>query len=202
MMITNNHHKTMKKLTIAKTFGAAALLGAFAVTPAFALDANSSVTINADGNVRVINAEVTSISGNVINAVTHFKNLVTNWMFTTNASTTVKGGASATSSISGIAVGDKLDVAGILTSFGQPISITASKIVDFKTSSSGTSTASSTNMHKEGKGWKGFLHGLKNGWKDKEDRDNNNKEDRDNSGKHKGFLNVNLHLGEDNENDR
>lgn len=122
----------MKTTTIKLAFGSIALYGALIMTPAFALDATttSSVKINGDGMVRVTNAEVTSVSGNIINAITRFKNLVTSWTFTTNGSTTLMTNNSYATSTAGLQVGDRFNVSGTLTSFGSTIGVTASKLME------------------------------------------------------------------------
>jgi hypothetical protein len=123
----------MKIHTTKTLLGSLALGGMLLALPlsSFAADASttSAVRINGDGGVRVVNAEVTSVSGNLINAITRFKNSIANWTFTTNASSTVNAGANATST-SVIRVGDKLDISGMLSSLGATISVDASKILD------------------------------------------------------------------------
>jgi hypothetical protein len=251
----------MKTNTFKTLLGSALVTGALIALPtsAFALDASTtaSMHINKNGIVRVVNAEVTSVSGNLITAVTRFKDTLANWVFTTNASTTIKVGAGATSTPAGIQVGDKISVAGALTSFGSTLGVNATKVLDLTTFASwkgktgtvtsinnvngtfvidagdknftvqtnasttwatgATTTASFANLtigtkvkvrgmlntdktvltassvtlspvrvevKKENNG---SSHGLKNGHKDKEDRDN--------PGKHNGFLKLKSDLG-------
>lgn len=258
----------MKITLIKKTLGSLALLGVFTITPAvFAANASTtaSVRINEDGIVHVVNAEITSISGNVIQAITHFKNNVANWTFITNASTTVATNNTKATSTTGLHIGDRLNVMGTLAALGSTISVNASKIMSltshlprkvtsgtvesintsngtfvlvsgdkhitvqtnasttfaFKPSASTTITLSSLALNKnvkvfgtitndgtaiiatkviakttenndddkskEKKYNNGKDNGLKNGWKDKEDRDNR--------GEHKGFLKTDIGLG-------
>ncbi len=253
----------MKTNTLKTLFGSLIIAGAFIATPVatFAAGATttSSVRINGDGIVRVVNAEVTSISGALINAVTRFKNNVVAWTFTTNASTTIAVNNSITAtSTAGINVGDRINVTGPLTALGSTISVTATKLRDitstalFKvrtgtvqsinagngtfvlktgdklmtiqtnastTYALGTSTPAfsslalnakvavagivnaentiitaskvtflsiGTTIKNKIKSNNGASHGLKNGWKDKEDRDN--------EGEHTGFLKGALNL--------
>lgn len=261
----------MKTQTIKTAFGSLAIAGALLMAPSVFADTVATTTgsfnVNTSGVVHVKNAEVTSVSGNVVNAITRFTNFITNWTFTTNASTTVAANNSSSTSTSNIHVGDRINVAGTLAALGSTISVNASKIVDitsyalFKTKSgtvqsvnttngtfvlktddklitiqtnasttfsvipTGTTTATTTtlagltlnsrvqvagslnadktvltttkvvvrpakveNTENESKKNKkennGASHGLKNGWKAKEDRDN--------EGEHKGFLKTNI----------
>jgi hypothetical protein len=124
----------MKTTTFKTLLGTLTLAGVLVALPtgAFAAEASttSALQINKNGIARVVNAEVTSVSGNLISAVTHFKDTLASWVFTTNASTTIRTGAGATSTTSGIAVGDKISVAGALTSFGSTLGVTATRILD------------------------------------------------------------------------
>lgn len=123
----------MKITSIKKTLGSIALLGVFTITPAlFAANASTtaSVRINEDGIVHIVNAEITSISGNVIQAITHFKNNVANWTFTTNASTTIAANNTKAASTTDLKIGDRLNVTGALATLGSTISVSASKIMD------------------------------------------------------------------------
>lgn len=125
------------KISIKTVFGSLALVSAFIMTPmVFAADATttSSVRINGDGIVQVTNAEITSISGNIINAITRFKNNIATWVFVTNASTTIATNnsvtASTTNPMANINIGDRLNVTGVLATFGSVISVNATKIKD------------------------------------------------------------------------
>lgn len=131
----------MKTNTFKTLLGTLAIAGALAAVPmsAFAADATSTgaVRINSNGSVRVVNAEVTSVTGNLISAITHFKDTLASWVFTTNASTTFRLGAGATTTPAGIptgiSVGDKISVSGALTSFGSTLGVTAAKVLDLTT---------------------------------------------------------------------
>ncbi len=124
----------MKTSNLKTLFSGIAIAGALMAIPVstFAANATTSaaVRINGDGIVHVINAEVTSISGNIINAVTRFKNSVVNWAFTTNASTTIAANNSLTATTTDIRVGDRLKVNGLVSAFGSTISVQANTIKD------------------------------------------------------------------------
>ena len=263
----------MKTTSIKKVFGSLAIATVLVAAPSvFAADVNattsSSVRINSDGIIHVVGAEVTSISGDVVNAITRFKNSVVNWSFTTNASTTINTNPTNITSSTSLRVGDKLNVTGLLSSFGTTIGVSATKIMDMTSfalakGTSGTVTSVSTSTgtfvikeddktitvqtnasttfartgtstpqtfslvtfnskvkvtgtantdgtiitatnvlvkmdieknRGDNRGNKdkkkennGAKHALKNGWKDKEDRDN--------SGKHEGFIKADVNLG-------
>jgi len=127
---------TTTKTLLSSLLLAGALLAVPATTFAVNLSADSSVNVNSDGIFHVVNAEVTSISGNLINAVTTFKNNVVNWTFATNASTTVAAKNNNTSLFSDIHIGDKLNVTGTLAALGSTISVNATKVRDMTASSS------------------------------------------------------------------
>lgn len=126
----------MKTTTLKTLFGSVAIAGALLAAPVatYAADvqatSDTSVRINRDGIVSVLGAEVTSVSGNIVNAVTRFKNNVVSWAFTTNASTTIASNGSLSGSIADLKVGDTLHVAGTLTGLGSPMNIAATKIID------------------------------------------------------------------------
>ncbi len=124
----------MKTSSFKKLFGTLAIAGALVMVPSAFAETNASTTgsftVNNSGIVHVKNAEVTSVSGNIVNAVSRFTNLVTSWVFTTNASTTIAVANATTSSTSNIKVGDKINVVGTLSALGSVISVNATKIVD------------------------------------------------------------------------
>ncbi len=124
----------MKTYTFKSLLGSAALASALMLTPvaAFATSGTStpSLRINGDGIVHVMKAEVTSVSGSIINAITRFKDTIVNWSFSTNATTTVAANNSLTASTTDIRVGDKINVSGALVSLGSTISVNATKIKD------------------------------------------------------------------------
>lgn len=132
---------SMKTTSIKTLLGSIVVAGAIMSVPvsAFAANARASTTasfyVNGDGIVHVINAEVTSISGNIVNAISRFKNNVVTWAFNTNASTTIFANNSGVASTADIKVGDKLNVVGALNTLGTTISVNATKIKD-KTSMS------------------------------------------------------------------
>jgi hypothetical protein len=130
----------MKTTTTKTLLSSLVISGALAFVPvaAFAASATTTAQVNIGGNgiVRVTGAEVTSISGNLISAVTAFKNTVLNWTFATNASTTIAANNSLSANISDIHVGDKLRVAGTISAVNGTLNVAATKIRDV------TSTAS------------------------------------------------------------
>ena len=118
------------KTNIKTLFGSFAIAGAMLMVPTatFATEMSSGVRINQDGNITLKGVEVTSISGNVINAILRFKNTVTALVVNTNASTTVNGSLATSTSFTNIKAGDKLNVSALFTSFGSPFTVTATKI--------------------------------------------------------------------------
>jgi hypothetical protein len=126
----------MKSTSMKKLFGSFALATAFIAMPAFAstnASTTASVHINGDGIVHVVGAEVTSVTGNVVNAMLHFKNSIATWAFTTNTSTMIAANNSQTASTTDIHVGDKINVTGALTALGSVVSVNATKIRDITT---------------------------------------------------------------------
>lgn len=124
----------MKTNTMKRTLGSLAILSALMLAPsAFADTAattTGSVSIGHNGHVAVKNAEVTSVSGNVVNAIARFANIVTSFIFTTNASTTIGVNNAFATTTANIHVGDRINVAGTLASLGTAVSVNASKILD------------------------------------------------------------------------
>lgn len=90
----------------------------------------TKVKINSDGIVTIVNAEVTSISGNIIGAVSRFKNTVMNWSFLTSATTTFTGTHGAATTSGNVALGDRINVTGALSSIGSTLGLTVFKIHD------------------------------------------------------------------------
>lgn len=123
----------MKINTFKTLLGSLTIAGALVTLPlsAYALDASSTsaLQIGQNGNIRVTNAEVTSVSGSIINAITRFKDTLATWAFTTNASTTIKLGNGATTTAQ-IQAGDKISVLGVLSSLGSTFGINATQIRD------------------------------------------------------------------------
>lgn len=122
----------MNTITFKKAVAGAMFLSAFVAVPTFAATASStaSVHINKNGVVQVVGAEVTGISGNVISAVTRFKNNVMSWVFTTNASTTIAANNAIGAALSDIQIGDKLHVKGQLSTLASSTVVTAARIRD------------------------------------------------------------------------
>ncbi len=124
----------MKTITLKTGLGAIALASALMSVPvaSFAATASTttSVSINHNGIIRVINAEVTSVTGSIINAIARFKNTVVNLVVNTNATTTIAANNSLTASTTDIHVGDKLSITGALSSIGGTVGLTATKVKD------------------------------------------------------------------------
>lgn len=131
-MITHHNHTHMKLTHILGTLGIASAFMVAVPTTTLALDVTSTTKLYVEdsGNLHVSGAEVTSVSGNIINAVTRFKDSVVNMVITTNASTTIAANNSKTATTADIQTGDKLSISGMLTGFGSTISLTATKIRD------------------------------------------------------------------------
>lgn len=121
---------------IQTVLGSAAVAALMAVTPVFAsadtLNANASngVVINGSGIVHVVGANVTAVSNGVIDAVTTLGTSVINWIVNISASTKIAANGSAHASMTDIAVGDKINFSGSLTSLGSTITVAASKVRD------------------------------------------------------------------------
>lgn len=135
----------MKTHSLKSLLGGAAVAGTLMFMPIAAsaqtgATTTSSVRINRDGIVTIVNAEVTSVTGNIINAITRFKNTVVNWAFSTNASTTVNV-ANATPATNDILVGDRLNVIGAVTTLGTSLGLNATSI-------KGSATSTKHNKHK------------------------------------------------------
>lgn len=124
----------MKTTTIKSLFGGIALASAIMAMPVAAFATNSEITssvkINGDGIVHVLRAEVTSVSGSVINAVTRFRDNIMNWSFTTSAATKIVANNSSPASSSDIQAGDTISVTGMLASLGSTVQVNATKIKD------------------------------------------------------------------------
>ncbi len=122
----------MKLTHILGTVGiASALTFALPVmTSALEIGSTTKLHVQENGTVHVAGAEVTSVAGNIINAVTRFKDSVINMTITTNASTTIAANNSKTATTADVKVGDKITISGVLTSFGSTINLTATKIRD------------------------------------------------------------------------
>lgn len=105
------------------------VLSSFFGMQALAATTNSSLSIH-NNNVNIVNAEVTAISGNIVNVVTRFKDIASTWSLTTNASTSISTIGKANGNLSDIQIGDKLNVTGSLTSLGSTFGLTATKILD------------------------------------------------------------------------
>ncbi len=122
---------------IQTVLGSAALTSLLMVAPLIAsaetLNANASsgAVINPSGIVRVISADVTAVSNSVVNAVTHFGNVVLNWVIDVSASTTIAANGSKNAAMTDIKVGDKVNFTGSFTSgAGNVLTVAATKVRD------------------------------------------------------------------------
>lgn len=122
---------------IQTVLGSAALTSLLMVAPLIAsadtLNANASsgVVISPSGIVRVIGADVAAVSNNVVNAVTHFGNVVLNWVINVSASTSIAANGSKNATTTDIKVGDKVNFTGSITSSaGNVLTVAATKIRD------------------------------------------------------------------------
>lgn len=122
---------------IQTVLGSAALTSLLMVAPLIAsadtLNANASsgVAINQSGIVRVIGADVAAVSNNVVNAVTHFGNVVLNWVINVSASTSIAANGSKNATTTDIKVGDKVSFTGSITSSaGNVLTVAATKVRD------------------------------------------------------------------------
>jgi hypothetical protein len=124
----------MNSYTTKKALGSLTILSALILAPSAFADTHATTTgqvsIGRNGHVIVKNAEVTSVSGNVVNALARFANTITSWVFTTNASTTIGANNSMSAATSDIHVGDRINVAGTLASLSATASVNASRILD------------------------------------------------------------------------
>lgn len=93
------------------------------------------VFVGQNGIVHVLGAQVASISGSVVNAVSTFGSVVLNWTVNTSNSTKIFVGGSATSSVSAIHTGDKISFTGNASSTSSPLTVTARVIHDITLSS-------------------------------------------------------------------
>ncbi|OGG57059.1 hypothetical protein A3D71_02780 [Candidatus Kaiserbacteria bacterium RIFCSPHIGHO2_02_FULL_55_20] len=122
---------------IQTVLGSAALTSLLMVAPLIAsadtLNANASsgVVISPSGIVRVIGADVTAVSNNVVNAVTHFGNVVLNWVVNVSASTSIAANGSKNATTTDVKVGDKVSFTGSLaSSAGNVLTVAATKVRD------------------------------------------------------------------------
>jgi len=92
---------------------------------------STGVVISPNGIVRVIGAEVTSVSNGVVNAVTTLGSVVMNWAVDVSASTKIAAGGSKSATTTDIKAGDKISFAGSLSSSaGNSLTVAATKIRD------------------------------------------------------------------------
>lgn len=142
-LIINNN---MKTTTMKSLFGKALIAGSLLALPVstYALDGSShtSLSIHRDGIIRVLGAQVTSITGNIINAFATFKNSTINFTVATNATTSVAShiNGTASTSLSGLAVGDKINVTGTLGTVGSVLGVNAIKVKEVAPKATSTST--------------------------------------------------------------
>ena len=126
----------MKNTTLRSLCGGTLIALALIAAPVttFALDAKatttSSFSINHNGIAHIVGAEVTSVTGNVVNAVTRIKNTVISWAFATDATTKITAHNSVAASPADIRVGDRINVTGVIAAIGSTMSVQASAIKD------------------------------------------------------------------------
>ncbi len=120
-------------------FGSLVLTAVLTVVPAAAsargiggnANAQTHVSINENGIVNVIGAEVTSVSGAVINAATTLSNIVINWVVNISSTTKVSADDQTTASTTAaINVGDKINFTGTLSNIGSTMTVAATKVRD------------------------------------------------------------------------
>ncbi len=92
--------------------------------------AQAHVGISSNGVVHVIGADVTSVSGAVINAVTTLGTTVIDWVVNTSAATKVNVGGHTTATTTAIAAGDTISFTGALTSIGSTMTVVATNVRD------------------------------------------------------------------------
>lgn len=93
----------------------------------------TGIFVGENGIVRVIGAQVSSVSDNFINAFTTIGNIVMNWTVNASSTTKVRAGGMATSSMNLIHVGDTIAFSGTTTGTTSPFTVTARKIIDLTT---------------------------------------------------------------------
>ena len=87
-----------------------------------------SLSIGANGDMRVFGIMIDSINNKIITATSSIQNSPISFIIKTDGNMTVHEFNNATSSISNLAKGDVIIVAGTLESFGQTINLTAKDI--------------------------------------------------------------------------
>ncbi len=119
-----------------KILGSTLVASLFALAPlaasASTLNASSSVgvIISPSGIVRVIGADVTNVGNGFVNAVTTIGNVTLSWLVNASAATKIGANGSTNASTSAIAIGDKIDFAGTLSSTSSVLTVAATKIRD------------------------------------------------------------------------
>lgn len=128
----------MNRITTTAATGALALFLSAApfVASAATLGAQGDVGIvmSPSGMVRVIGADVTSVAGSVVDATLSLGGNILNFVVNASATTKVGANGSKTASTTAIAVGDKVNIAGSLSSSaGNTLTIAAKHIRDLTT---------------------------------------------------------------------
>lgn len=118
----------MKIITSKTLLGSLTLASALFVIPMLTQAADASININHDGKVTLPQVEVTSVVGNVVNAVVRIRNATTSVAITTTASTSIDTKTTFHGTLSDIKVGDRLNISGLFTGIGTSLNITAQKI--------------------------------------------------------------------------
>lgn len=154
---------SIKKIMGSATLAALMLMPLAASADTIGAHAGTGVFIATNGIVRVIGAEVASISGNVVSAVTSLGGVLINWNVTATSTTKVIANGSASSTVADIHVGDKIGFVGTALSTSSPFFVTASKIRDITTSPVHTDNDTGHKNKGKHRGWnngKGKFLGL------------------------------------------
>lgn len=123
----------VKKFAGSLTLTALLALPLTASADSFGVNTGTGVFVGANGIVRVIGAQVTSISDSILNAITSFGNIVLNWNVTATSTTKIIAAGSKNATLADIHVGDRIRFVGTTTSTSSPFAVTARKIVDMTT---------------------------------------------------------------------
>jgi hypothetical protein len=103
---------------------------AFAQGDSAQANTQAHVGIDANGIVHVIDGDVTSVSGTVINAVTTLGNTVMNWVVDVSAATNITVDGHTATTTAAIAAGDKINFTGMLSGAGSTMTVAATKVGD------------------------------------------------------------------------
>ncbi|HYC34469.1 MAG TPA: DUF5666 domain-containing protein [Candidatus Paceibacterota bacterium] len=127
----------MKNFKLKHVVGGIALLAALAVVPAgakalssFNTDTSTGVSLNAQGELKVVGATVNSVSNNTINATAHFANSELDFSVVTDSDTRINGTKENKPSVSALKSGDRISFAGrIMSSDDDSMTVDAEHVV-------------------------------------------------------------------------